>query len=138
MLGCRNLRQRSGGCSSVRGTEVYATAQWQQREHKIATEDALGRSTSPRRQRFWLISHRMIDPTTTMVAPSFSTALRHSARDYVTLSAPVCATKISSTAAWPCVSSASLYAATDASASALWPFASPTLASSASMPVLRG
>ena len=53
MLGCRNLRQRSGGCSSVRGTEVYATAQWQQREHKIATEVA---STSQGFQTDWDVS----------------------------------------------------------------------------------
>jgi len=39
-LECRNMRQWSRGCSSARGTEVSATAQWQQREHKIATEVA--------------------------------------------------------------------------------------------------
>ena len=40
MLGCRNLRQCSGGCSSAIDTELYAVAQWQQREHRLAAEAA--------------------------------------------------------------------------------------------------
>ena len=55
----------------------------------LPSENCLGRSTSPWRQIFWLISHWMIDPTATMAAQldneSFSTALRHSPRDCVTL-----------------------------------------------------
>ena len=38
MLGCRNLRQRSGGCNSARDIELYAATQWQQREHRIAAK----------------------------------------------------------------------------------------------------
>ena len=47
------------------------------------TENALGSSTSPPRQRFWLINHWMNNPTVTIAT---STALRHSDRDCVTLS----------------------------------------------------
>ena len=94
------------------------------------TENAFDSSTSPQRQIFWLINHRMNDPTATIAA---STALRHSDRDCVTLSdspAPSLPHENPpSAASWPCVSSASLCAMTKASVLALRPFASPTLAS---------
>ena len=93
-------------------------------------ENAFCSSTSPQRQIFQLINHWMNDPTATIVA---STALRHSDRDCVTLfgspTPSVPHKNPPSTASWPCVSSASLCAATEASVSALRPFASPTLAS---------
>ena len=84
------------------------------------TENTLGSSTSPRKQIFQLINHRMNDPTATMVAPQLdskscskilycSTSLY---RDCVTLpDSPALNLpheNSSSTASWPYVSSVGL------------------------------